>query len=99
MLSLALEAKRVSRIILGAAAWEAGEGLGILPGTLQEKVDPYLRPLYDTRSTTCWTGQGDNLLEAECDRGGRRWRSCAAGGRCRRVHHPGRGAEHDDRAG
>src|SRR5262249_54556222 len=42
-----LNAKRVSRIILARPAVEAGERLGFLPGTLQEKVDPYLRPLYD----------------------------------------------------
>ena len=39
--------KRVNRIILARPAVEAGERLGFLPGTLQEKVDPYLRPLYD----------------------------------------------------
>ncbi len=43
----ALLAKKVSRIILARPAVEAGERLGFLPGTLQEKVDPYLRPLYD----------------------------------------------------
>jgi phosphate starvation-inducible PhoH-like protein len=43
----ALLAKRVSRIILTRPAVEAGEKLGFLPGTLQEKIDPYLRPLYD----------------------------------------------------
>lgn len=43
----ALKAKRVSRIILTRPAVEAGEKLGFLPGTLDEKVDPYLRPLYD----------------------------------------------------
>jgi phosphate starvation-inducible PhoH-like protein len=43
----ALLAKRVSRIILTRPAVEAGEKLGFLPGSLQEKVDPYLRPLYD----------------------------------------------------
>src|ERR1019366_7821126 len=43
----ALLAKRVNRIILARPAGEAGERLGFLPGTLQEKVDPYLRPLYD----------------------------------------------------
>ena len=43
----ALMSKRVSRIILARPAVEAGEKLGFLPGTLQEKVDPYLRPLYD----------------------------------------------------
>jgi phosphate starvation-inducible PhoH-like protein len=43
----ALLNKRVNRIILARPAVEAGERLGFLPGTLQEKVDPYLRPLYD----------------------------------------------------
>lgn len=43
----ALLNKKVSRIILTRPAVEAGEHLGFLPGTLQEKVDPYLRPLYD----------------------------------------------------
>ena len=43
----ALLAKRVNRIILARPAVEAGEKLGFLPGDLQEKVNPYLRPLYD----------------------------------------------------
>ena len=43
----ALYKKRVQRIILARPAVEAGENLGFLPGDLQEKVDPYLRPLYD----------------------------------------------------
>src|SRR3569833_336604 len=43
----ALMAKKVNRIILARPAVEAGERLGFLPGTLQEKIDPYLRPLYD----------------------------------------------------
>ena len=48
--ALALDAlykKRVQRIVLARPAVEAGESLGFLPGDLQEKVDPYLRPLYD----------------------------------------------------
>jgi len=43
----ALQAKQVSRIILTRPAIEAGERLGFLPGTLSDKIDPYLRPLYD----------------------------------------------------
>ncbi|WP_404825334.1 PhoH family protein [Corynebacterium callunae] len=43
----ALQAKQVSRIILTRPAVEAGEKLGFLPGTLNEKIDPYLRPLHD----------------------------------------------------
>ena len=46
----AFRAKQVSRIILTRPAVEAGESLGFLPGTLNEKVDPYLRPLYDALS-------------------------------------------------
>jgi phosphate starvation-inducible protein PhoH and related proteins len=43
----ALLEKRISRIVLTRPAVEAGERLGFLPGTLQEKIDPYLKPLYD----------------------------------------------------
>ena len=43
----ALQAKKVTRIILTRPAVEAGERLGFLPGTLYDKIDPYLRPLYD----------------------------------------------------
>lgn len=43
----ALRAKEVNRIVLTRPAVEAGEKLGFLPGDLQEKIDPYLRPLYD----------------------------------------------------
>ena len=43
----ALQAKQVTRILLTRPAVEAGERLGFLPGTLYEKIDPYLRPLYD----------------------------------------------------
>lgn len=47
MAVIALKNKQVSRIILTRPAVEAGESLGFLPGDLQNKVDPYLRPLYD----------------------------------------------------
>jgi phosphate starvation-inducible PhoH-like protein len=43
----ALQAKQVNRIVLTRPAVEAGEHLGFLPGTFSEKIDPYLRPLYD----------------------------------------------------
>ncbi|WP_090033004.1 PhoH family protein [Cellulomonas marina] len=43
----ALQSRRVNRIVLTRPAVEAGERLGFLPGTLTEKIDPYLRPLYD----------------------------------------------------
>lgn len=44
----ALQAKRVKRIVLTRPAVEAGENLGFLPGSLTDKIDPYLRPLYDS---------------------------------------------------
>lgn len=47
MATAALKAREVNRLILTRPAVEAGENLGFLPGDLQEKVDPYLRPLYD----------------------------------------------------
>jgi phosphate starvation-inducible PhoH-like protein len=59
----ALLAKRVSRIILTRPAVEAGERLGFLPGTLQEKVDPYLRPLYDALFDMMESDKVDKLLE------------------------------------
>jgi phosphate starvation-inducible PhoH-like protein len=59
----ALMAKRVSRIILVRPAVEAGERLGFLPGSLQEKVDTYLRPLYDALYDLLDQAKVDNLLE------------------------------------
>jgi phosphate starvation-inducible PhoH-like protein len=59
----ALMAKKVSRIILVRPAVEAGERLGFLPGSLQEKVDPYLRPLYDALYDLLDQAKVDNLLE------------------------------------
>ncbi len=59
----ALLAKRVSRIILTRPAVEAGERLGFLPGTLQEKVDPYLRPLYDALYDMLELDKVEKLLE------------------------------------
>jgi phosphate starvation-inducible PhoH-like protein len=43
----ALQAKKINKIVLTRPAVEAGESLGFLPGTLSEKIDPYLRPLFD----------------------------------------------------
>ena len=59
----ALIAKRVSRIILARPAVEAGEKLGFLPGDLQEKVNPYLRPLYDALYDMMEIERADRLLE------------------------------------
>jgi len=55
--------KRVSRIVLTRPAVEAGEHLGFLPGTLQEKVDPYLRPLYDALFEMIDSEKVEKLLE------------------------------------
>ncbi|MGH9475366.1 MAG: PhoH family protein [Terriglobales bacterium] len=59
----ALNAKQVSRIVLARPAVEAGERLGFLPGTLQEKVDPYLRPLYDALFDLVEPERVERLLE------------------------------------
>ena len=59
----ALLNKRVSRIVLTRPAVEAGERLGFLPGTLQEKIDPYLRPLYDALYDMLEADKVEKLLE------------------------------------
>jgi len=59
----ALMNKQVARIILTRPAVEAGERLGFLPGTLQEKVDPYLRPLYDALYDMLDNERVEKLLE------------------------------------
>ena len=59
----AYNAKKISRIVLVRPAVEAGERLGYLPGTLQEKVDPYLRPLYDALYDLLDPERVDKMLE------------------------------------
>jgi phosphate starvation-inducible PhoH-like protein len=59
----ALLNKQVARIVLTRPAVEAGERLGFLPGTLQEKVDPYLRPLYDALYDMLDNERVEKLLE------------------------------------
>jgi len=59
----ALLNKRVNRIILARPAVEAGERLGFLPGTLQEKIDPYMRPLYDALYDMLDPDKLDRFLE------------------------------------
>ena len=58
-------AGRIGRIILTRPAVEAGESLGFLPGTLNEKVDPYLRPLYDALADMLGTSRLHRLLADE----------------------------------
>jgi phosphate starvation-inducible PhoH-like protein len=60
----ALQTKQVTRIILTRPAVEAGERLGFLPGTLTEKIDPYLRPLYDALHDMMDPAAIPNLLAA-----------------------------------
>ena len=59
----ALKMGRVKRIVLTRPAVEAGESLGFLPGDLQEKVDPYLRPLYDALYDMLGTEQVAKMME------------------------------------
>jgi phosphate starvation-inducible PhoH-like protein len=60
----ALQAKRVNRIVLTRPAVEAGERLGFLPGTLNDKIDPYLRPLYDALQDMIDPDSIPRLMEA-----------------------------------
>jgi phosphate starvation-inducible protein PhoH and related proteins len=59
----ALLTKQVNRIILARPAVEAGERLGFLPGTLQQKIDPYMRPLYDALYDMLDADKLENFLE------------------------------------
>ena len=59
----AFREKSIDRIILTRPAVEAGERLGFLPGDLQSKVDPYLRPLYDALFDTLWADTYNKYLE------------------------------------
>ncbi|OZM57740.1 phosphate starvation-inducible protein PhoH [Lottiidibacillus patelloidae] len=63
MAVIALKAGSVKRIVLTRPAVEAGESLGFLPGDLQEKVDPYLRPLYDALHDLLGAEQTTRLIE------------------------------------
>lgn len=63
MATQALKTGQVKRIILTRPAVEAGESLGFLPGDLKEKVDPYLRPLYDALHDIYGTEQTQRLIE------------------------------------
>ena len=93
----ALQAKQVNRIILTRPAVEAGERLGFLPGTLNDKIDPYLRPLYDALHDMVDPDSIPRLLTAGtievAPLAYMRGRTPQ-----RRVHHPRRGAEHLDGA-
>ena len=68
-----LIAGSVDRLILSRPAVEAGERLGFLPGDMKDKVDPYLRPLYDALYDMLPTGGSPRARSRS-----RRWPSCAA---------------------
>ena len=59
----AFKNKKVNRIVLVRPAVEAGEKLGFLPGDIQEKVDPYLRPLYDGLYNVLGADQAQRYME------------------------------------
>ena len=90
----ALERDAVQRIILTRPAVEAGERLGFLPGDLSQKVDPYLRPLYDALNDLIGYERVDQALRAPVDRD-RAARLHARPHPEQLLHHPRRGAEHD----
>ena len=71
----ALDAREISRIILTRPAVEAGERLGFLPGDIQAKVDPYLRPLFDALYDMLDPERVSPTSTAESSRSPR-WRSC-----------------------
>ena len=85
----ALKRKEVGRIILTRPVVEAGESLGFLPGTLTEKVDPYIRPLYDALFDMTDMERATQLVES-----GVIEIAPLAFMRGRTLHHPRRGAEH-----
>jgi phosphate starvation-inducible PhoH-like protein len=93
----ALERDAVKRIVLVRPAVEAGERLGFLPGDLTQKVDPYLRPLYDALYDLMGVRQGRQAVRAWHDRD-RAARLHARSHAQPLVHHPRRSAEHDARA-
>ncbi|MGN0035275.1 MAG: PhoH family protein [Coriobacteriales bacterium] len=59
----ALKHKQIGRIVLTRPVVEAGESLGYLPGTVSEKVDPYIRPLYDALYDMCDMERGNQMIE------------------------------------
>lgn len=74
----AFQDRQVRRIILTRPAVEAGENLGFLPGTLNEKVDPYLRPLYDALYDLLGFERTQKVSRNRPSKSPR-WPTCAAG--------------------
>ncbi len=73
----ALQERKVKRIVLARPAVEAGEKLGFLPGDLAEKVNPYLRPLYDALHDMMDVERGPSSWWSRARSRWRRWPSCA----------------------
>jgi phosphate starvation-inducible protein PhoH and related proteins len=93
----ALRAKQVNRLILTRPAVEAGERLGFLPGTLHEKIDPYLKPLWDALHDMMEAEELDRPRRPRHDRGrAPGLHAWSHPQRC--VHRARRGAEHHRRA-
>ena len=92
----ALQTKQVNRIILTRPAVEVGERLGYLPGTLSEKIDPYLRPLYDALHDMVDPESIPRLMAAGTIEVAPGLHAGTVDQRF--VRHPRRGAEHDRRA-
>ena len=93
----ALKQQQIRKIVLVRPAVEAGESLGFLPGDLQAKINPYLRPLLDALREMMDYDQIKRYMEQdviEVDPAGLHARPHAQRG----VHHPRRGPEHDRRA-
>ncbi len=89
-----LQAGTVDRIVLSRPAVEAGERLGFLPGDMKEKVDPYLRPLYDALHDMLPAEQVARRMDRGRDRDrAARLHARPHPGAC--LRHPRRGAEHD----
>jgi phosphate starvation-inducible PhoH-like protein len=68
----------VARIVLARPWWRRGSSLGFLPGTLEEKLDPYIRPLYDALFDMFDVERATNFIGQGTIRESRRSRSCAA---------------------
>lgn len=88
-----LKNREVERIILTRPAVEAGEKLGFLPGDLQEKIDPYLRPLYDALADMFGYDQFQKMIDRNIIEGAAGLHARPDPGRI--VHHPRRSPEHD----
>jgi hypothetical protein len=91
----ALMSEQVEKLVLTRPAVEAGEALGFLPGDLEEKIQPYLRPLYDSMFEM-WAATTPSALSNATRWRSPRWPTCAAHA-LEELHRARRGAEHHAR--